>query len=265
VSDVLVILAHHDDEFFLAPLIRDECAAGAAVHVCFLTNGSLDGTPPEVRMRESHGALAGLGVGGDRIAELGAQTGILDCGLAESAGAALSALERGYAGRHFVRIYLMAWEGGHPDHDAAHMRGLAYADRAQPEARLFEFPLYNAFRAIPGLCQVMTLIPRPGSELLQRTLTGEEARACSSMREAYPSQQQVFRSLAPAIDWGLFTRGSFQYRELGPRPDHALRPHPGPLFYEQKFPLSFEMFRERVRSLEAAPSEGLEYGQEHDG
>lgn len=263
--DVLVILAHHDDEFFLAPLIRDECAAGASLHVGFLTHGSLQGVPPELRMRESRAALAGLGVGEGQVSELGAQAGIPDFRLAESAAAALAALERRYAGRRFARIYLMAWEGGHPDHDAAHMAALAYADRHQPAARLFEFPLYNAYQATPGLCQVMTLIPRPGSRLLERRLTAEEARACSDLREAYPSQQQVFRSLAPAIDWGLFTRRSFQYRELGPRPDHALRPHPGPLFYEQKFPFSFETFRERVRGLEAARSEGLEHGQQHDG
>lgn len=266
VPDVLAILAHHDDEFFLAPLIRDECAAGAAVHVCFLTHGSLQGTPAEVRVRESRGVLAGLGVGDAQVMDLGVRDGIFDGGLAAMEGGALAALTRRYATQRFARVYLMAWEGGHPDHDAAHMIGLAYADRSQRESQLFEVPLYNSYAAPPGLCRVMTLVPRPGSELLERKLTAEEAQACARLMDAYPSQQEVFNSLAPAIQWGLFTRRSFQYRELGPRPDHALRPHSGPLFYEQKFPLNFEVFRERMRSLgTGAPSEGLQHRQQHDG
>lgn len=248
-QDILILLAHHDDEFFLAPLIRDECASGAAVHVCFLTHGSVLGAAAEARMQESRGVLAGLGVAGDRVLELGMQGGIFDGELAAKAGTAHVALVTHYAAARFARIYLMAWEGGHPDHDAAHMLALAYADRSQPGARLFEFPLYNSHGAPPGLCQVMTLIPRPGCRLLARALTAQEPEDCARLIAAYPSQQQVFRSLAPAIEWALFTRRSFQYCELGSRPDHSLRPHPGPLFYEQKFPLSFADFCERIRSL----------------
>lgn len=86
----------------------------------------------------------------------------------------------------------------------------------------------------------MTLIPRAGCTTLQRPLTSREAQECAELTAAYPSQAQVFRSLRPAIDWAFHQRRSYHYREFGPRPDL--------LFYEQKFPLSFEIFRTRIRS-----------------
>lgn len=248
-QDSLILLAHHDDEFFLAPLIRDDCAAGAAVHVCYLTHGSVYGADAAQRAAESRVVLDRLGVAGEHIADLGLEQGIFDGELAEKAGQALGAVAARYAGRRFGRVYLMAWEGGHHDHDAAHMIALAYADRDQPRTRLREFPLYNSLGAPPNECYAMTLIPRAGCTTLQRPLTPREAQGYAELIDAYPSQAQVFRSLRPAIDWALHTRRSYHYRELGPRPDHRLRPHPGPLFYEQKFPLSFETFWTRIQSL----------------
>src|SRR5690348_7175756 len=198
-QDSLILLAHHDDEFFLAPLIRDDCTAGAAVHVCYLTHGSVYGADAAQRAAESRRVLSRLGVAGEHVADLGREQGIFDGELAEKAGLALDAVAARYPGQRFGRVYLMAWEGGHHDHDAAHMIALAYADRAQPGVRLREFPLYNAHGAPPNQCHAMTLIPRAGCTTLQRPLTSQEAQECAELIAAYPSQAQVFRSLRPAI------------------------------------------------------------------
>ncbi len=244
----LILLAHHDDEFFLAPVIRDECAAGAAVSVAYLTHGSRFGAGSgEERIRESHAALARLGVAEPRIAELGAELGIHDGDLMHKAGAALAALTARYAAERFPRIYLMAWEGGHTDHDAAHAIGAAYGTRAQPAARRFEFPLYNCHRMAAGLFQVMRLGPGAGP-MLERRLAPEEADEYLALFDSYGSQREVLAVLRPGIEQALTRRGSYRYRELTALHDLARPPHAGPLFYEQRFGTSFAEFRAALSS-----------------
>src|ERR1041384_7056598 len=106
----LAVLAHHDDEFFLAPVLQDECAAGTELSVVFLTHGSRFGAETGVRARESQAALTGFGVDPARIAELGLHAGIFDGELMHKPGAALGALDGRLAGQRFERIYLMGWE-----------------------------------------------------------------------------------------------------------------------------------------------------------
>jgi LmbE family N-acetylglucosaminyl deacetylase len=247
-SAALVLLAHHDDEFFLAPVIRDECIAGTAVAVAYLTHGSRFGAgSDDGRMQESRLALAHLGVAESRIAELGAGTGIYDGELMYKAGTALTALAALYAATRFARIYLMAWEGGHTDHDAAHAIGAAYAARAQPEARRFEFPLYNCHHMGAGLFQVMRLGPGPGS-ILERRLAPEEAGEYLGLFGSYRSQREVLAVLKPGITQALTVRGSYRYRELAAPRDLARPPHGGPLFYEQRFGTGFAEFRAALSS-----------------
>ena len=94
----------------------------------------------------------------------------------------------------------------------------------------------------------MRLIPRAG-RVHSRPVSEVEAEAWRSLSASYPSQQQVFKSLMRGIEHALFTRRSCEYRELVPPPDYSQRPHAGPLFYEQRFDLSFETFREKLGEL----------------
>ena len=243
---VLVLLAHHDDEFFLAPLIQDECHAGASLAVVYLTHGSAFGADVGARTAESDRVLSALGVAPGCVSQLGAELGIFDGGLMDKAGLACAELAGRFPSAQFQRAYLMGWEGGHPDHDAAHLIGASWARPGATE--LLEFPLYNACGLAPGRFISMRLTPRPG-RVRSRTVSEAEARTWLSLSAAYPSQRQVFASLMPGIEHALFTRRSCEYRELVPLPDYSQRPHAGPLFYEQRFDLSFETFREKLAVL----------------
>lgn len=243
----LVLLAHHDDEFFLAPVIQDECTAGTELHVTFLTHGSRFGADTGQRVRESQAALGGLGVETARIAELGLEGGIFDGELMRKAGAALAALKARCAGRRFERIYLMGWEGGHTDHDAAHLIGQSYAGQAQPAARRFEFPLYNCFGTEPGRFRVMQLVPGPGP-ILERRVTAAETAERLALFDSYASQRQVLAAMRPGVEQVLRQRGSYRYRELAAGRDYTQPPHVGPLFYEQRFGVSFAGFRSALAS-----------------
>jgi LmbE family N-acetylglucosaminyl deacetylase len=246
---VLVLLAHHDDEFFLAPLIQDECRAGAELSVVFLTHGSAFGAEARARTAESDHVLSMLGVAPGAVHQLGAELGIFDQGLADQAELARATLERRFPAEGFDRVYLMAWEGGHPDHDAAHLIGVSWARPGAAE--LLEFPLYNACGLLPGRFISMRLIPREG-RIRSRPVNESEAEAWRSLSASYPSQRQVFESLMPGIQHALFARRSCEYRELTPRPDYSQRPHAGPLFYEQRLGLSFEGFCAKLAVLKRA-------------
>src|SRR6185503_17138294 len=50
-------------------------------------------------------------------------------------------------------VYTLAWEGGHQDHDAAHLVALAFAQRRGIPCH--EMPLYNGYRSPGSLFRVM--------------------------------------------------------------------------------------------------------------
>ena len=80
-------------------MIRDECAAGAAVMVAFLTHGSLDRSETAVRAAESRAVLTGLGVAERRIMHLGEAIGAGDGALsrAHAQGRGMSGAQEGFS------------------------------------------------------------------------------------------------------------------------------------------------------------------------
>jgi LmbE family N-acetylglucosaminyl deacetylase len=238
----LLLLAHHDDEFFLAPVLKEACAAGS-VQVVYLTQGGADAA---ARTAESDRALASLGVDPARVIQLGTETGVEDGTLSLKPTLALAALQRRLAPALFTHIYVPAWEGGHPDHETAHRIGVAFAAGNSPE--LYEFPLYNAAGMPAGKFRPLQLTPGC-MPVLERSVTLEEAEAWRALLAHYPSQQKVFASMRGGIAWCLEVRRSCVYRRVDPARDYTQRPHAGPLFYEQSFGLNFETLRERLAAL----------------
>ncbi len=245
-SSVLILLAHHDDEFFLAPLIQDEVRAGSDLRVVFLTHGSAFGADAQARVAESDRVLSRLGVAPGSVAQLGAELGIFDRGLMDDTARAHAALTQRFPASGFDRVYLMAWEGGHPDHDAAHRIGIGFA--AGSGAELYEFPLYNTAGMPAGKFRSMQLTPGV-MPVQERPLTAQEAVEWRALLDMYPSQAGVFTSMRASLDWCLDVRRSCVYRRADPARDYAVRPHAGPLFYEQRFGLAFETLRERLSAL----------------
>jgi LmbE family N-acetylglucosaminyl deacetylase len=241
-SLALFILAHHDDEFFIGPVLKDACATGA-VQVAYLTHGGADAA---TRVPESDRALASLGVDPACVLQLGVETGIEDGALSLRPAQALAALRSRLASADFTHIYVPAWEGGHPDHETTHRAGVAFA--AGKVTELYEFPLYNAAEMPAGKFRTMQFTPGV-MPVVERAVTREEAEAWRALLAHYPSQQTVFASMRSGIEWCLETRRSCIYRRVDPARDYAARPHAGPLFYEQRFGLSFETLRERLGGL----------------
>ena len=141
------IFAHQDDEFGVyAELVR-LIKNGTKVIVVYLTSGSLDGKPRPDRESESLNVLRDIGVMKENIFFLGTDFHIPDGRLYEYLDTIypqmldlLSPMDK------ITSLYFLSWEGGHQDHDATHIIGLALAKELKILDNAFQFTLYSGHK-----------------------------------------------------------------------------------------------------------------------
>ncbi len=203
----LYLFAHQDDEVAIATRIARDVAAGAHVVCVFFT----DGGAPAVRDAESRAVLRSLGVSDIRF------VGLPDGALVEHLEEAYRAIE----GIDAEEIVTLAWEGGHQDHDAAHLVALARG------VRCLEFPLYHGFFRV--------MRPLHGGE--RRRLSMREVWWRARLAWRYPSQRRTWMALAPQmlLRWNEIVAEASAERV-------RQRPREGPLLYERRFGFSWERF-----------------------
>lgn len=223
---ILYVFAHQDDELAAAHSIRTLGDAACA----YLTDGAAR-VPAARRNAESLAALAELGVPAERVAFLAAAS---DGRLVEQLDAALMALEERFGSLPVSRVGLLAWEGGHPDHDAAHLVGLAFAQRHGVEA--FEHPLYSGEGRVP----FRVLTPVGDGWTPQRVGLWEALKILSLIRH-YRSQWRTWLGLLPEGFVRLFLFGRTHVRVAKAARLFAA-PHRGRLLYERRFHVSHLRF-----------------------
>lgn len=122
-------------------------------------------------------------------------------------------------------IITLAYEGGHPDHDAACFAAHAAAALLRQEGvtppPIIECPLYHAGDSVnrrmnPGF------LPRQDMEPITFILTEEERRLKREMLDRFVTQSGVLR---------FFTVEEERFR-VAPKYDFTLPPHEGKLYYE---------------------------------
>lgn len=158
-GNVLVLLAHNDDEYFVSAAITRERAATNEVHILYTTHGSAYGVPTAVREAESTAALTRLGVSPTHIRHIGRECGIRDGTALENLLQLSKACRDAFPGVAFSGLLTVAWEGGHPDHDATYLIAAELAREWHLEQDLYEFPVYTQVGAPPPLFRTMRLIP----------------------------------------------------------------------------------------------------------
>jgi LmbE family N-acetylglucosaminyl deacetylase len=224
---ILFVFAHQDDELAAARSIR----AHGDVACAFLTDGA-SRVSAERRNAESLAALAELGVPAERVAFLSVAH---DGQLVENLDDALAALEARFAGAAITGVGLLAWEGGHHDHDAAHLAGLAFAKRRGIEA--FEHPLYSAegrlYRAL-----------RPvGAGWRSERIGRRDAWRILRLVRHYRSQKRTWAAMLPETTVRLLLLARTHVRTADPRRLFAA-PHRGRLLYERRFRVPQARFRD---------------------
>jgi LmbE family N-acetylglucosaminyl deacetylase len=194
----LFLLAHQDDELAFAPVIAAAKRAGRSVSIVYLTDGGAGDATPVTRNAETIAALGAMGVDAGREASfLGERLGIPDRFLYrhlplahEAVLAHVSSLPR------IAAIYTHAWEGGNPDHDAAHVLALGIARSLEIEREVYQVPFYRAARGGPFPFRVFAPLAANGRVNRFRVGRIERLRALMLIR-FFPSQVQAFMRLGP--------------------------------------------------------------------
>lgn len=239
-ADAIALFAHPDDEMALFPWILDAASDGSRVHCVWLTDGGWGGQSIERRCEESRRVLVDLGVAPEDMHFAGAELGIPDGDLHRRLPSAVDWLLGRFG--HMspgTSLWIPAWEGGHPDHDASHLAGHALARHSAIQP--LQFSLYHG-KGLPGpWFRVLSPIEENGpAEGLPVGLF--ERMRCIARCLAYRSQWKSFVGLLPFYTLRMFRRYPFvlQPAEWART---AQRPHPGALLYERRGSLSWDEFK----------------------
>ena len=236
---LLCVFAHQDDEYGVAARIARERRAGRRVLCAFLTNGAAS-VPSSIRDAESRTVLTNLGVEERDIYFLGSEHDVPDGSLVEHLDAALMMLNHSMNGIALDEVLTLAWEGGHQDHDAAHLVAVAFARQHGVPCR--EFPLYRGNRW-GHLFRVLSPIREGGAKTRLRF---REALHASMLAWRYRSQRKTWL--------GLFGESFLKLVVLRREVLHDVDParlfnppHARPLFYERRFGFPWERFASAAR------------------
>jgi hypothetical protein len=235
-SKAVFLLPHPDDEIAVFALLA--LAAGRVETTCiYLTDGGWGGQSVERRERESSRVLAGFAVANVRF--LGRELSVADGDLyrrLDSVFDVLDALLSRESGS--IDVFVPAWEGGHQDHDAAHLIGARLA--LDPRFRVRQFSIYQGaglpgpvFRMLAPLQENGAAMPVPAPLLARIRFLRRAA--------SYPSQWKSMLGLLPVYALRMLTRHPFQLQAVTPGRCGS-RPHVGPLLYERRGALTWPEF-----------------------
>jgi len=237
---VVFVFAHYDDEFFVLPRLQRESAMGHRSICVYTTDGAAYGESPSRRRAESQSVLSPCGVKDADIIALGERLEIRDGTSFRHLTSLWKAVSDLFSDLKIARVYVPAWEGGHADHDAAHLLAVALAK--SKTAPIFEFSLYHSHKAFGPLFRCMSLLPFEGS-ISNDDVTWGEALSWIRMARRYPSQRRALLGLLPFCLQQILVRRSLPLRHVGDR-DYRKRPHGGTLFYESRFKVPYSDFRQ---------------------
>jgi len=228
----LFLLAHHDDEVFCAGHLRRALTGGGGVRLLWATAGGL--APARRRLAEGARVLDVLGL---------PTTAAVDLRLPDQHAVEHVEAIAGEVGRLLddgrrdtddrdggAVVYVPAYEGGHPDHDAVNLAA-ALAIAARPGLQAVEFPLY---RRGPFGLTVQQPSPAAGTSrerCVAVPLSDEDLALRRALARANASQ--LAPSLLPLLALARWAgRGRAEPARPLPAHDYARPPHPGRLLYE---------------------------------
>lgn len=235
----IALFAHPDDEIGLFPWVDRARRLGRRVYCVWLTDGGWGGQSIERRCEESRRVLESLDVAVEDMLFAGAELGIPDGGLHHRIDQAMGWLAARFAAMPAgTPLWIPAWEGGHPDHDAAHLAGHELARALCVEPR--QYSLYHG-KGLPGpWFRVLSPIEENGP--CESVAVGfAERLRCVGHCLRYRSQWKSFVGLLPFYSLAMLKPQPFVLQTADWRRT-AERPHAGPLLYERRGGPSWDEF-----------------------
>jgi LmbE family N-acetylglucosaminyl deacetylase len=249
----LVVAAHPDDETIGAAGLMSRLER---CHVFHLTDGApherrfwtadvrTRGDYARIRRDELSRALSLAGIGSGFASGLG----VADLEAVMALGAIAQRVAALIVQTRPSIVITHAYEGGHPDHDAASCGVWAathlVARQGFTPPPIVEMALYHGG---PGHVVVGQFLPGPDAEAegtLEIALSEDEKWHKQAMLDCFGSQAMTLMSFRPV--------GVERFR-LAPEYDFSQPPHPGPLLYEQRdYPITGAAWRaQAVQALRA--------------
>jgi len=261
VPATLFLLAHQDDEFGVFFEIEKTLANGGRVICVYLTDGAAR-VPTSQRNEESVAILKELGVPNEDVHFLGAALEVPDGHLVEHLERAYRAIEAQLPDLGKIdRVVVHAWEGGHQDHDAAHLVGVALARSLECLEASRQFASY---RAALGLSRLFVVgWPLAANGLIESTRIPFTTRL-RYLRYCfyYKTQRMTFMGLLPLMIVDYVLSGAQKLQPLD-KSRVSERPHRGKLLYETRSNFSFDLFRLRAMEFVGARIRPLTPGKAH--
>ncbi|HEX6591322.1 MAG TPA: PIG-L family deacetylase [Moraxellaceae bacterium] len=241
------LLAHQDDEYGVFHAIAQSAATGRRPLCLYLTSGDFGGQDVARRNRESRDVLAALGVAAADVHFIGQQAGISDGVLLDSLEPAYQAVLALLQSQGAVTaLYVLAYEGGHQDHDAVYLIGCRL-QKALGIATAWQFSLYQGKGLPSPLFRVLAPLPENGAVQAQAvpwTKRWWYLRLCLR----YRSQLKTWVGLFPFVLLYYLRDGRQQLQPLVAGRCRE-RPHAGPLLYEKRGVLAREVFESRSKDF----------------
>ncbi len=250
----LFMLAHHDDEVFCAGHLRRALTGSGDVHLLWATAGGL--APARRRIAEGARVLTRLGLPPNAGHDLHLRDQHAVEHVAVITREAVRLLDRCATGARgapdertaprertardaddTTTVYVPAYEGGHPDHDAVNLAA-ARALAARPGLRVMEFPLYRRGRFGLTVQSPAAATEGHAEHVVVPALDDDDLALRRELARANASQ--LAPSLLPLLAAARLA-GRGRAEPAGPLPahDYALPPHRGRLLYELYTPWRF--------------------------
>ncbi len=243
------IFSHQDDEFGVFGELERLQSNKEKIIVIYLTSGTLDGNMSPVRNNESRDVLLDIGLNKNDIYFLGGKINIPDAKLYmhldiiyKNVVSLLDSTDK------IKTLYFSAWEGGHQDHDAAHILGLALAKKFDIKGSSFQFPLYNGYKSPWIFFRVFNPLVGINGKPITFIISWSNRLRFIRYILNYRSQFFTFVGLFPFFILHNIFKGTQILQPINA--DRVLeRPHEGKLLYERRGVLSFEKFMLKTKKF----------------
>jgi hypothetical protein len=244
----IFLFAHPDDECGVLQVLSTKLEQLSEIHCIFYTSGTPNGVKSNIREKESSAVLSSIGLSSNNIHFFGSEHGIPDGRLVfRMEHASLLLLNFLSKFTDGFNLYIPAWEGGHPDHDALHAIGAVVAKKKEAISRTFQYPLYNAYLCRGPFFKVLSPLSENGPETREKIPFFKRLKFLKYCL-SYPSQAKTW--------FGLFPFFLIHYifnpiQSLQPISFSRLlfRPHGGELYYEKRKFSSWGIVGDKVKDL----------------